>query len=100
MNQLLTKARRHLRVFSSIDPERDWIVVSSLSTIVLVSIIVWNAFAFDTVANGGVIGSPVNTAAPVFSQSSLDAIHSVFDNRAVEQDKYTSGVYQYIDPSR
>ena len=42
------------------DPVRDWLMLIMLSSILFVSIIVWNVWAFDTVANGGVIGAPAN----------------------------------------
>lgn len=95
-----TQRVRRLGSLSSLDPERDWIILLIVATIVLIIVVVWNAYVFDTVATGGVIGSPTTTAAPVFSQSSLDAIHTVFENRAAEETKYTSDVYHYADPSQ
>ncbi len=41
---------------SRLDPERDWIMLLILSAIALTGIVVWNMWAFDTVANGGIIG--------------------------------------------
>ena len=83
----------------SIDPERDWIITLIISAILLISLVVWNVWAFDTVANGGVIGSPATNVKPVFNQASLDAIHTIFTNRADEEQKYVSGTYSFIDPS-
>jgi hypothetical protein len=100
MKKILTRYFQNLRSFSTIDPERDWIVLLILASITLVIIIVWNAYAFDTVAGGGVIGAPTKSSAPVFSQSSLDAIHKVFTDRAAEEEKYASDVYHYSDPSQ
>lgn len=100
MKNTLTRYFRSMRSLSAIDPERDWIVLLILSLIMLAIIIVWNAYAFDTVAGGGVIGTPSSSSAPVFSQSSLDAIRTVFANRAAEETKYATGVYQYSDPSQ
>lgn len=82
------------------DPVRDWLILLTFSTIVLVGIIVWNAWAFDTVAKGGVIGAHTTKAPPLFSRSSLDAIHTIFENRAIEESKYQAGVYRYADPSQ
>lgn len=99
MSKLTSLMKVFRGVFHS-DPERDWLALLSASTIVLVGIVVWNIWAFDTVAGGGTIGQANTSATPVFSQSSLDAIHSIFANRSVEQAKYVSGTYQYADPSQ
>lgn len=63
-------------------------------------IVVWNVWAFDTIANGGVIGTTATSTPPVFNHSSLDAIRAVFQMRAVEETKYVTGVYRYADPSQ
>ncbi len=83
-----------------LDPERDWLMLLIVSAIALVGIVVWNVWAFETVANGGVIGAAATSTAPVFSRSSLDAIHAIFQNRAAEEGKYVSGVYSFTDPSQ
>lgn len=83
-----------------LDPARDWFVLLVLSLLLLSVIIVWNAWAFDTVAGGGVIDTPSSNAAPLFSQSSLDTIHTIFANRAIEDAKYTSSSYHFTDPSQ
>jgi len=90
---------RRVHFSTSIDPVRNWLVLLTLSTIALASIIVWNVWAFDTVANGGAIGT-TNTKAPeVFSQASLETIRVIFENRANEEAKYVTGVYRFADPS-
>lgn len=83
-----------------LDPERDWIVMLLVSAIVLAGIVGWNVWAFDTVVNGGVIGSVATSTAPVFNQSSIDAIHTIFANRTAEEEKYASSTYSFTDPSR
>lgn len=90
---------KHARKASHLDPTRDWIILLILSTIALASITVWNAWAFDTVAGGGTIGATATSTPPAFSQSSLDAIRTVFTSRAAEEEKYVSGVYRFADPS-
>jgi len=82
------------------DPVRDWLMVVTLSIIVFAGIIVWNVWAFDTVANGGAIGSATTSAPPVFDRTVLDNIHTIFTNRAAEETKYVTGVYRYADPSQ
>lgn len=88
------------RSFSHIDPARDWLVLLIVSIMALAGIIVWNAFAFDIIASGGVIGVPSKSTELVLSQSSLDAIHAVFADRATEEAKYLDDVYRYTDPSQ
>ena len=82
------------------NPARDWLVLITLSAIVFASIIVWNAWAFGTVANGGVIGTATTTSPTVFNSVSIDAIQTIFTNRAIEEEKYATGTYSYADPSQ
>lgn len=89
-----------MKSLSAIDPERDWIMLLIVGCIAVIIIIVWNAYAFDTVVSGGVIGTPKTSVTPAFSQSSLEAIHAIFTDRAAEEAKYLSDVYHYADPSR
>ena len=82
------------------DPVRDWLAMITFSAVALAGIVVWNVWAFDTVASGGVIGAPAPATTPMFNNSSLDAIHSIFATRVAEEAKYLSGVYRYVDPSQ
>jgi hypothetical protein len=91
---------KNIRLFSRFDPTRDWLALVSLATLFLAGIIVWNAWMFDTVANGGVIGERATTTTPLFNQSSLDTIRTVFSTRESEEIKYVTGVYSYPDPSQ
>lgn len=91
---------KRLRVGAPQDPVRDWIMALIFSAIVLAGVIVWNAWAFGTVARGGVIGSVEPSSLPVFKSSSLDAIHGIFANRVTEESKYETGAYRYVDPSQ
>ncbi len=96
----VTSFLRRLRRGAELDPVRDWLVVVTLSIILLLGIIVWNVWAFDTVANGGSLGAVAPSTTPVFDQASLDAVHTIFANRADEEAKYVTGVYRYVDPSQ
>ena len=91
---------KRLRFGSNPSPVRDWLIMLTFSILVLAGIVVWNIWTFDTVANGGAIGSPAITTPSLFSRSSIEAIHTVFANRAVEESKYQTGIYQYADPSQ
>lgn len=83
-----------------IDAARDWMTLLSLALIIFAAIIAWNAWAFNTVAEGGIIGKAATSTPPVFSQTSLDAIHTVFSNRSAEELKYQTGAYGFADPSQ
>jgi hypothetical protein len=91
---------KRLKYSGYIDPARDWLVLLTLGAIALAGIVVWNVWAFDTVAQGGVIGAPASSAPPAFSRASLDAIHAVFEKRSAEEAKYETGTYRYSDPSQ
>jgi len=91
---------KHFSYGAYLNPVRDWLVLITFSAIALAGIMVWNVWAFDTVANGGVIGTVATSTPPVFNQSSLDTIHTIFADRAVEEAKYETGTYSFADPSQ
>jgi hypothetical protein len=95
---LLERARRGARA----DPARDWLALLALSAIALAGIVVWNVWAFETVAGGGAIGvPPAKTASPaVPDRAALDAVRTLFEGRAAEKAKYSNGAYRYADPSQ
>ncbi len=82
------------------DPVRDWLTLITLSAIMLAGIIIWNVWTFETVANGGVIGTPVSGAAPLFDRAALNTVHTIFADRAAEEVKYRTGTYRFADPSQ
>lgn len=82
------------------DPVRDWLVLLTLSIFALVCIVVWNVWAFDTVAQGGSIGPAATSTPAIFNPSSIGTINDVFQMRATEEAKYVTGVYRYSDPSQ
>lgn len=82
------------------DSVRDWLTLLIFSVIVLMGIIVWNAWIFDTVANGGVIGSATIETQPIFNHATLDSIRAIFASRAAEETKYITGAYTFVDPSQ
>jgi hypothetical protein len=95
----VTRSLARLRYGKDIDPARDWIALLTLSLIIFAGILVWNAWAFDTVVGGGVIGSQSVAEKPLFNSDSLTQINAVFTARSAEEGKYVTGVYQYADPS-
>lgn len=101
ISNLVTRFLKRVRAGAREDPVRDWLVLITVSLIALAGIIVWNVWAFDTIARGGAIGgAPAKTASSVSARASLDAIRAIFANRAAEEAKYTTGVYRYADPSQ
>ena len=91
---------RRLHAGARQDPVRDWLALLALSIVAFVGIVVWNVWAFDTVAQGGVIGEAATSTPAVFNRSSIDSIHAVFEKRAAEEAKYVTGVYRYANPSQ
>lgn len=98
MNSIISYLKR-LRAGVHQNPVRDWLVLLSVSAITLIGIIVWNVWAFDTVASGGTIGAPTTVAPPTFDPASLDTIRAIFESRAAEEAKYRTGTYRFADPS-
>ena len=90
---------RRMRSSASVDPIRDWLMLLTLAMIAFVGIVVWNVWAFDTVAGGGTIGAPTIKAPVAFNPAALDTIRTIFVNRAAEEAKYMIGVYSFTDPS-
>ena len=86
--------------YGALNPVRDWLTISTVSLIALASIVVWNVWAFGTVAQGGTIGSVATSSTSTLNQFSLDQINNIFSSRAAEENKYMSGVYIYADPSQ
>ena len=91
---------KRLRSDTDIDPVRDWLVMLLFSSVALLSIIIWNVWAFETVARGGVIGAPAPAVSPIFDRAALDAARAVFAARAGERAKYETGIYRLADPSQ
>jgi len=86
--------------YGAIDPVRDWLTALIFAIVVFAGIIVWNVWAFDTVANGGVIGTKAPKVSPVFNRASLDTVRVILEKRATEEAKYVTGEYRYTDPSQ
>ena len=100
MPHLIISFIKRLRAGAHQDPVRDWLTLITVSAIVLAGIIVWNVWAFDTVARGGTIGTAPAAAPAVFNRASLDEVQTIFKERAAEEAKYATGAYRYADPSQ
>ncbi len=97
---LTSSLTNRLRSGARQDPARDWIFTLIFFGIVFIAIIVWNAWAFDTVSRGGTIGVAPKNSTPAFDSSSIDAVHTVFEKRAAEEAKFDTGTYRFTDPAQ
>ncbi|KND51179.1 MAG: hypothetical protein ABA06_02605 [Parcubacteria bacterium C7867-001] len=82
-----------------IHPLRDWFVLLIVSAVLLVASVGWNVWLFYRVLNGESLGSATASTTPLFDTASLSAAQTVFDARAVEEERYKKE-YRFIDPSR
>lgn len=89
-----------LRSVAYFDPVRDWLVMLILSVFAFISIVVWNIWAFDTVAQGGILGATTSETKQSFNLSSIGDVNEILEKRANEEAKYRIGVYRYADPSQ
>lgn len=96
----LSSLVKRLRAVAHPDASRDWLILVALSLIVLACIVVWNVWAFDTVAKGGSIGAAAPKGLTPFNHESLGTINRIFESREEEEAKYRTGVYGYPDPSQ
>lgn len=81
-------------------PARDWSVLLSVAAVALVLIVGWNVRAFQTVVQGGVLGVAATSSPPAISQSSIDMLRALFNEREAEEANYASGTYRFTDPSQ
>jgi hypothetical protein len=100
MSNPFEKVMSRLRGAAPRDPSRDWLILLSLAFIILMSLIAWNVWAFDTIASGGVIGPKATSTPAAFNRSSIDTIRTIFEKRAAEEAKYVTGAYRFADPSQ
>ncbi len=100
ISKLIKKIFGTMRYGFHSNPVRDWGVILTFGAISFSIILVWNAWAFNTVVNGGVIGSSATSTTSDFNRKSLDSIRTILDNRATEDNKYKTDVYHFIDPSQ
>ena len=100
LSNLIPSLKAQTRGGARKDPTRDWFILLTLALFAFVCIVVWNIWAFDTVARGGTIGTRATSTPAAFNRSSIDAVRAVFEMRAVEEAKYMTGVYRFADPSQ
>jgi hypothetical protein len=91
----LRSLSRSLSYGTRVRPARDWFVLLSLFTLILVGSVIWNLLQFSRVIGGQQIGSSsVATSSPI----RLDTVQALFTQRTQERAKY-QGQYRFVDPS-
>lgn len=100
LSNFFTSLRTRTRTGVHKDPSRNWLTLLTLALFAFVCIVVWNIWAFDTVARGGVIGTNVGNSTTVFNRSSINEVRAIFEKRSAEEARYVTGVYRFADPSQ
>jgi hypothetical protein len=78
-------------------PNRDWLILFSLSCVLLAAGVVWHMSLFSKVTKGeGLEGGSVEETGRT---PELDAVGRQFEARKAEEEKYL-GEYRFVDPSR
>ena len=88
------------RVPRRADPVRDWLALLSVAAFILSIILVGSARLFDTTASGGSIAPVAATTTPVFDESMLQSVRSIFAQRAAQEEEFASGTIHFTDPSQ
>lgn len=100
MKNITTHLTNLFRYGERIEPTRDWFVLLALFGMLFVVSAVWNAWLFNRVASGGTLSAAATSTPTTFSKASLDVVERLFEERAAEELKYTSGEYSFTDPSK
>lgn len=91
---------RNIRRLSRPDTIRDWFIIMGGASLILIGIVAWNMWEFNTILNGGSLNAPAPSTAPSSVRPSLDSIHTLFENRAAEEAVYASSASRFTDPSQ
>lgn len=91
---------RNARYGERLRPVRDWLVILACIAALTLASAVWNAWTFVRVANGDILGGAPPALPAPFSGASLQRLQNIFDARAAEEAKYTTGAYPFADPSQ
>lgn len=82
------------------DPTHSWRLFMRAFMLATIALTAWNVWIYTRVAGGETIDASAVQTPPVLDESSLNVVHTVLDNRAVEEAKYADGAYRYTDPSQ
>lgn len=95
ISNLIRSITRALSYGSRLRPTRDWLVLLSLFTLLLIASVGWNLIQFTRVAQGEKIGN-VEATAP--AQIQVGTVQDLFKKRAEERVRFQSQ-YRFVDPS-
>jgi hypothetical protein len=98
--EFLSTIKTKLTYGAHLRPARDWFLLLWVCAFLLVASVCWNAWLFNQVTNGVVIGNPSQKPAAVFNKASVTTVQNVFTDRAAKEAQYQTGAYNFIDPSK
>lgn len=82
------------------NPARDWFLMCGVFVVMLIIIISWDVWTFKVVESGEISPSEVESSTPVLNRAAIDRVTKLFEERAVEEEKYKTGSYHFSDPSQ
>ncbi|HWH16113.1 MAG TPA: hypothetical protein VNU25_00805 [Candidatus Paceibacterota bacterium] len=77
-------------------PSRDWFMILSIATCLIVLSVGWNLWLLRSVEQGGVIGNEAPAAS--FDARPIEEIRAVFESRSLEELQFRQQ-YRFVDPS-
>jgi hypothetical protein len=85
---------------AQLKPLRDWFVILALLGVLLLVGTLWSAYTFVAVKQGDVVGTAPPVHTPGVTDASIQSVQDLFLQRAAEAEKYQSGSYSFVDPSK
>ncbi len=86
---------KSVRYGERLNPERDWILLSTAAGVLLLVSIAWNVWLFYRVTNGDALGNAPPQAS--LNPASVDPITALFQKRADAETEYKNT--HFVDPS-
>ena len=95
---LVGKYLKFLQYGNRLRPVRDWLVILSVASLLLITMAGWSYELFRETSKAGTADGAAGMRAPI-RKASLELVNLVFQKRAAERGHYLSD-YQFVDPSR
>lgn len=98
ISRIVSSLPRTVAYGERIRPTRDWFVLLSIASLLVVVSVVWNVFLLVRIERGEAIdgSTPTPTA---FDNKPIEAVKQVFLERAEEERRFRQE-YRFVDPSR
>ena len=80
-------------------PMRDWFILLSVTSVLLIAGVVWNIFLFNHFQNVQTTTTSVKVTAQQGIGDSITKVQALFQQRAAEEVNYQQN-YHFVDPSR